>query len=79
MRSLCASELGATLLVSRVVKSLPRLTSLLTGSVSTGMLLLACSLSAVDLVPASQTSHIHPTVAMDDVADLGGIAVRAAG
>jgi hypothetical protein len=66
-------------LVSRVVKSLPRLTSLLTGSVSAGILLFAWSLPAIGRVPASPPSTFRPLVVMGDGTDLGGTVIRAAG
>ncbi len=45
MRSLCVSESAACLLVSRVVKSLPRLTSVLTGTGTAGVALLLATLA----------------------------------
>jgi len=46
MRSLCVTESAASLLVSRVVKSLPRLTSVLTGTGTVGMALFLATLLA---------------------------------
>ena len=45
MRSLCVSDSAACLLVSRVVKSLPRLTSVLTGAGTAGVALLLVTLA----------------------------------
>lgn len=68
MRSLCVTESAANLLVSRVVKSLPRLTSVLTGTGTVGMALVLATLSdaaiAQDAVPAPPAIPIPTTEEM---------------
>ncbi len=58
MRSLCVSESAAHLLVSRVVKSLPRLTSVLTGTGTVGMALFLATLSGTAM--AQDAFHAPP-------------------
>ncbi|RLS73077.1 MAG: hypothetical protein DWI01_03315, partial [Planctomycetota bacterium] len=68
MRSLCVSDSVANLLVSRVVKSLPRLTSVLTGTGTVGMALFLATLSgtaiAQDAVPTPPAIPIPTTEEM---------------
>ena len=68
MRSLCVSDSVASLLVSRVVKSLPRLTSVLTGTGTVGMALFLATLSgtaiAQDAVPTPPAIPIPTTEEM---------------
>jgi len=58
MRSLCVTESAASLLVSRVVKSLPRLTSVLTGTGTVGMALFLATLSGTAI--AQEALHAPP-------------------
>lgn len=58
MRSLCVTESAASLLVSRVVKSLPRLTSVLTGTGTVGMALFLATLSGTAM--AQDAFHAPP-------------------
>ena len=60
MRSLCVTESAAHLLVSRVVKSLPRLTSVLTGTGTVGMALFLATLSGT--ARAHDASHEPPPI-----------------
>ena len=58
MRSLCVTESAASLLVSRVVKSLPRLTSVLTGTGTVGMALFLATISGTAM--AQDAFHAPP-------------------
>jgi hypothetical protein len=58
MRSLSVTESAASLLVSRVVKSLPRLTSVLTGTGTVGMALFLATLSGTAI--AQDALHAPP-------------------